>query len=255
MKGRGQVNTRLFSENKDLDPKGPNGGANLSIEQSASTSLDIQEIGQASEARELIFPETAHDESARQSPQEGEEEICPEEQARLDEEASLELARALQAEEAMASYTAAYEVSMDYLRNHQNEFSQEDLAALQAAVEEENNANEGDVAEDVADVSGMSYDMLLRLGDQMGDVKLERWAMVAQQKIESLPLVTFNPESLDDKNSNDCDGKCLVCQENYEREESLRRLPCNHLFHAECVDQWLRSSDKCPFCRTSLNDE
>jgi hypothetical protein len=27
--------------------------------------------------------------------------------------------------------------------------------------------------------------------------------------------------------------------------ESLRTLPCGHSYHAECIGQWLRNSQKC----------
>jgi len=183
-----------------------------------------------------------------------EENISVEEQSRRDEQASIELARAMMAEEAMASYSAAYEVSMDYLRNHQTQFSREDLAALQAAMEEEHDA--GDAGENPPDISGMSYDMMLRLGEQIGDVKSERWARVAQQKIDALHTVTFNPAVIDEKSTNDCDTKCLICQCHYDNGDVLRRLPCGHLFHAEsCVDHWLLSKDYCPYCRTPLAEE
>ena len=177
--------------------------------------------------------------------------ISAEEQARRDEQASIELARAMMEEEAMASYQVSYEISMDYLRNNQAEFSQEDLAALEAAVQEEEAA---DAEGNEVDVSGMSYDMMLRLGEQIGDVKLERWAQKAQQVIESLPLSVFDPSETKES-PNDCDVKCLVCQCQYEKGEKIRTLSCQHCFHAECVDQWLLSKDFCPYCRTSLEKE
>ena len=177
--------------------------------------------------------------------------VSAEEQARRDEQASIELARAMMEEEAMASYAVSYEISMDYLRNNQAEFSQEDLAALEAAVQEEENEEDEDAA---ADVSGMSYDMMLRLGEQIGDVKLERWAQRAQQVIDSLPTSTFDPPETKES-PNDCDVKCLICQCQYEKGEQLRTLPCHHCFHSECVDQWLKSKDFCPYCRTSLSDD
>ena len=176
--------------------------------------------------------------------------ISAEEQARRDEQASIELARAMMEEEAMASYAVSYEISMDYLRNNQTEYSQEDLAALEAAVQEEENAGE----DNEVDVSGMSYDMMLRLGEQIGDVKLERWAQKAQQVIDSLPTSTFDPAEKKES-PNDCDVKCLICQCHYDKGEKLRTLPCNHCFHTDCVDQWLLSKDFCPYCRTSLADD
>lgn len=31
-----------------------------------------------------------------------------------------------------------------------------------------------------------------------------------------------------------------------------RRLPCMHLFHQVCVDQWLITNKKCPICRVDI---
>ena len=36
---------------------------------------------------------------------------------------------------------------------------------------------------------------------------------------------------------------------------SSRRLPCMHLFHQGCVDQWLATSRKCPICRVDIETQ
>jgi hypothetical protein len=176
---------------------------------------------------------------------EGAMEETDEERVRREEEESVALAQALMAEEAMA---VSYAMSVDYLRHNQDQFSEEDLAALQAAMAEE----EVEVEVEADDGDDMSYELMLRLGERLGDVKSERWARVAQEKIAALPTLRFDPETVRGKDDNDCDVKCLVCQFSYEKDDVLRRLPCEHCFHAACVDQWLKSKDCCPYCRTTI---
>jgi len=155
------------------------------------------------------------------------------------------LARQLMAEEAMVSY----QVSTEFLRDNADQFSQEDLAALQAAMAEEDPEVEDD--EEYED-GEMSYDALLRLGERIGDVKEERWALVAKKMIESIPIVKFEKSMADGKDENHTEVKCLVCQFAYEEGEELRKLKCDHCFHKECIDEWLGSKDTCAFCRKSI---
>ena len=45
---------------------------------------------------------------------------------------------------------------------------------------------------------------------------------------------------------------CAVCQENFLDGESIRRLPCNHQYHALCVDPWLQLHARCPLCNHQM---
>jgi len=45
---------------------------------------------------------------------------------------------------------------------------------------------------------------------------------------------------------------CMVCLCSFEEGESVRLLPCNHIFHTGCVDEWLGRDAHCPICRHSL---
>ena len=188
-------------------------------------------------------------ETEEESEGEEEEEMSEEERRRMEEEAqSLELARQLMAEEAMASYHH----SAAFLRENADQYSEEDLAALEAAVAEEDPLE--DAAEEGEEVE-MSYDAMLRLGEEIGDVKQERWALVAQQHIDKIPTLKFHPSMAEGKEMNHTEVRCQVCQCEYEDQEELRRLPCGHCFHTECVDQWLKTQDTCCFCKKSILSE
>jgi len=46
---------------------------------------------------------------------------------------------------------------------------------------------------------------------------------------------------------------CCVCQEEFEVGDSLRILPCDHVYHTNCVDQWLLENQRiCPQCRKEV---
>ncbi|KAF8033198.1 hypothetical protein BT93_D1949 [Corymbia citriodora subsp. variegata] len=46
------------------------------------------------------------------------------------------------------------------------------------------------------------------------------------------------------------DGTCSICLLDYKPEETVRMIPeCNHYFHAQCIDPWLRRNASCPLCR------
>ncbi|XP_011608593.2 E3 ubiquitin-protein ligase Arkadia isoform X1 [Takifugu rubripes] len=50
----------------------------------------------------------------------------------------------------------------------------------------------------------------------------------------------------------DTEEKCTICLSILEEGEDVRRLPCMHLFHQLCVDQWLVTNKKCPICRVDI---
>jgi len=220
-------------------PSTENSGANLNLNLNPTANL-YDSTNQNGEERNVQEEETT-DESG--------------EDRRLREEADSEaLARQLMAEEAMASYNQ----SAHFLQDNADMYSEEDLAALRAIMQEENPVVELEAMEDglfeeeEMDSAELSYEALLNLGERIGDVKSERWAMRAKNEIAKLPSMKFCKKMVEGKDENDAGVKCLVCQFAYEEEETIRILPCKHYFHHECVDQWLMAKDFCPYCRQCI---
>lgn len=47
--------------------------------------------------------------------------------------------------------------------------------------------------------------------------------------------------------------ECPVCKEDYSVEERVRQLPCNHLFHNDCIVPWLEQV-RTSVCRSKRSE-
>ena len=59
-------------------------------------------------------------------------------------------------------------------------------------------------------------------------------------QLDSLPSI--KPEE---------DDVCIICRLGYEGEEA-KRLPCGHTFHANCLERWVKSHNRCPICEQEI---
>lgn len=73
---------------------------------------------------------------------------------------------------------------------------------------------------------------------------------MSDDAIKTAALVATAVEG-DDQVSLEAGQRCLVCLCDFEAKEVARKLvKCNHLFHKECIDQWLTTGrNSCPLCR------
>ncbi|KEP65812.1 UNVERIFIED_CONTAM: zinc finger, C3HC4 type (RING finger) domain-containing protein [Hammondia hammondi] len=78
----------------------------------------------------------------------------------------------------------------------------------------------------------------------------ERRSRVLQILIDLLPTSAFDQSR--SANLSDEAKRCSICFEDYEHGDELRRLPCTHVFHKNCIDVWLRRSFVCPICKHDL---
>ncbi|TNM92288.1 hypothetical protein fugu_019300 [Takifugu bimaculatus] len=103
-----------------------------------------------------------------------------------------------------------------------------------------------------------SYEELLQLEDRLGSVSrgavqttIERFTFPHKYKKRKPMQMKIGEE----EEETDVDEKCTICLSMLEDGEDVRRLPCMHLFHQGCVDQWLATSRKCPICRVDIETQ
>eukprot|EP01065_Artemidia_motanka_P043189 TRINITY_DN594_c8_g1_i1.p1 TRINITY_DN594_c8_g1~~TRINITY_DN594_c8_g1_i1.p1 ORF type:complete len:340 (+),score=105.83 TRINITY_DN594_c8_g1_i1:88-1107(+) len=100
------------------------------------------------------------------------------------------------------------------------------------------------------DVDRMSYEELLQLGDQIGRVST---GLDAEQIKKHTSEMTFS-ESVIAANGVQGGCDCSICLTEFESGDAVRLLQCRHLFHKDCVDQWLQDNRKCPVCKQEADE-
>ncbi|PIA32393.1 hypothetical protein AQUCO_04500178v1 [Aquilegia coerulea] len=68
--------------------------------------------------------------------------------------------------------------------------------------------------------------------------------------IDNLPILLHHASSsLNDEEA----AQCSICLSTFLDQEKVKILPgCNHTYHPDCVDKWLKTHSNCPLCRSSL---
>ncbi|CAG9529572.1 unnamed protein product [Cercopithifilaria johnstoni] len=77
----------------------------------------------------------------------------------------------------------------------------------------------------------------------INDVILSRRAIHAMNNL--FPLAT-------ERDLLQGDNTCIICREEMTPVSGAKKLPCNHIFHANCLRSWFQRQQSCPTCRTDI---
>ncbi|XVF22057.1 hypothetical protein REPUB_Repub12eG0141600 [Reevesia pubescens] len=66
-----------------------------------------------------------------------------------------------------------------------------------------------------------------------------------KESIQALQKVKLEGASTED---------CIICMEQLSSgtDDQITSMPCSHLFHGDCIEQWLNTSHHCPLCRFAM---
>ncbi|KAI9986532.1 hypothetical protein PInf_025482 [Phytophthora infestans] len=81
--------------------------------------------------------------------------------------------------------------------------------------------------------------------DQLRITKYNR----AERNPES-PTELLSPTSVGSIENEDI---CPICLIEFEDGEDVRNLPCKHIFHVACIDEWLKRNTSCPMCKSNAD--
>ncbi len=51
---------------------------------------------------------------------------------------------------------------------------------------------------------------------------------------------------------NYADTICIICREEMNGDNQVKKLPCDHIFHKNCLRSWFQRQQTCPTCRTQV---
>jgi len=68
----------------------------------------------------------------------------------------------------------------------------------------------------------------------------------ARSSIDAMPTVRITQRHLRS------DSHCPVCKDKFELGNEARQMPCNHMYHSDCIVPWLVQHNSCPVCRQEL---
>lgn len=49
----------------------------------------------------------------------------------------------------------------------------------------------------------------------------------------------------------DSDKTCSICLEEFSQEKEIIILDCKHIYHNDCIIEWIYKDTSCPLCRSS----
>jgi len=87
-----------------------------------------------------------------------------------------------------------------------------------------------------------TFPQFLREGDRQN----VRGRGISDTAFNDLPRAQITQEQVESN------SLCSICFDGFSVNLEVLKLECNHLFHIDCIRQWLRLHSNCPVCRSNV---
>lgn len=80
--------------------------------------------------------------------------------------------------------------------------------------------------------------------------------LTEQEEIEivkRIGIIQQLPTSSYDDNCKEKHKECVICMDEFFKGDTIRYLPCTHMYHKQCIDSWLIRNFTCPSCMEPLD--
>ena len=124
-------------------------------------------------------------------------------------------------------------VHLDHIRRPINNDFNNNIFSQLDRIDILNNSNRSNIAQNEQEILNQSFEET-SYNTNISDLRYNN-------KIKK--LVTIKSEKEYD---------CTICMEKIEKNTDVYKISCNHKFHKQCLNKWLKEKFECPTCRTNI---
>ena len=96
-------------------------------------------------------------------------------------------------------------------------------------------------------------DLLLRFEEEDNINNNKRDNLFKEE--DAKEILRYIPSSIiqEEKNKDENNYKCLICLYEFKKGDKVCTLPCLHIFHIDCLKNWIIRNTSCPICKSDCS--
>jgi len=108
------------------------------------------------------------------------------------------------------------------------------------------------IQEENLNISHLVFDLFGNIMNYITEPDFEHVKItISEEDFLNLKNILITDENIDIYKEKECN----ICLEQYNLNEKLKALPCNHFFHENCIHDWLCNEKvNCPICRKDIRE-